>query len=159
MKVFDIRNVIVSLFRNGFIRSLDYESTVGLGPNLKSEKSIAKRTKMRRQRFDEVVRDEKNTNSDLFKEHFKYQSPSIMYKAFNETGGTERNKIQIYLIKNGLTVLKKDITNTSKKDGHKIEKKKDVAEKILYSNDDENQDQEGQGLKILTPTKNTKSNP
>ena len=34
----------------------------------------------------------------------------------------------------------------------------DVAEKILYSNDDENQDQEGQGLKILTPTKNTKSN-
>lgn len=59
MKLFDIRNVIVSLFRNGFIRSLDYESTVGLGPNLKSEKSIAKRTKMRRQRFDEIVRDEK----------------------------------------------------------------------------------------------------
>ena len=123
MKLFDIRNVIVSLFRNGFIRSLDYESTVGLGPNLKSEKSIAKRTKMRRQRFDEVVRDEKNIKSDLFKEYFKYQSPSIMYKAFNETRGTERNKIQVYLIKNRLTVLKKDITNTSKKDGHKIEKK------------------------------------
>ena len=46
-----------------------------------------------------------------------------MYKAFNETRGTERNKIQVYLIKNRLTVLKKDITNTSKKDGHKIEKK------------------------------------
>ena len=59
MKLFDIRNAIVSLFRNVFIRSLDYQSTVGLEPILKSEESIAERIKMRRQRLDEIVRDEK----------------------------------------------------------------------------------------------------
>ena len=59
MKLFDVRNAIVSLFRNGFIRSLDYQSTVGLEPTLKSEESIAERIKMSRQRLDEIVRDEK----------------------------------------------------------------------------------------------------
>ena len=59
MKLFDIRNASVSLFRNVFIRSLDYQSTVGLEPILKSEESIAERIKMRRQRLDEIVRDEK----------------------------------------------------------------------------------------------------
>ena len=28
IKLFDIRNTIVSLFRNGFIKSLDYQSTL-----------------------------------------------------------------------------------------------------------------------------------
>ena len=59
MKLFDIRNIIVSLFRNSFVRTLDYQSTVGLEPKLKSEEIIAERSKMRKQRFDEIVSDEK----------------------------------------------------------------------------------------------------
>ena len=47
------------MFGNGFIKSLKYQSTVKLEPKLKYEESIAERTKMRRQRFDEIVRDEK----------------------------------------------------------------------------------------------------
>ena len=59
MMLFDIKNRIVSFFKIGFFRSLDYQSTVGLEPILKSEESIAERIKMRRQRLDEIVRDEK----------------------------------------------------------------------------------------------------
>ena len=48
--------------------------------------------------------------------------------------------------------LKKDIENESKDDVNKIDemnKIADIAELILYFNNDE---QEGQGLKILTPS-------
>ena len=59
MKLFDIRNIIVSLFRNSFVGTLDYQSAIGLEPKLKSEEIIAERSKMRKQRFDEIVSDEK----------------------------------------------------------------------------------------------------
>ena len=51
MKLFDIKNVIVSLFRNGFIRPLDYQNTVKLEQKPKFEKSVAERTKIKRQKY------------------------------------------------------------------------------------------------------------
>ena len=47
MKLFDIRNKVVSLFRNGFIRSLDYQSAVKLVLKPKPEESVGERTKLR----------------------------------------------------------------------------------------------------------------
>ena len=72
----------------------------------------------------------------------------------NETKNTERNKTQVDLIKSALTDLKKDTENTSKGDVNKIEendKVMDIVEHIIYFND-QDKDQEGQGLKILTPS-------
>ena len=51
MMQFDVRNSIVSFFRNGFIKSLEYRITI----KSKSEESIAERTKLRGQRFDEIA--------------------------------------------------------------------------------------------------------
>ena len=72
------------------------------------EKSIAERTKLRRQRFDEIKEKEQNINSDLFKEYFKYQSPSNMFKELDETKNTETNKIKVDSIKKPLSKLQKN---------------------------------------------------
>ena len=50
MKLFDIKNTIFSLFRNGFIRSLDYQDTLKLEKEPEFEESVAERTELRRQK-------------------------------------------------------------------------------------------------------------
>ena len=52
------------------------------------ERSIAERTKLRREGLDEIKRKEQNINNELFKEYFTdYKSPSNMYKKLKETEG------------------------------------------------------------------------
>ena len=75
-----------------------------------------------------------------------------MYNASNDTKNTESHNIEVNLIKSDLIDLKKDIGNASKDDVNKIEemnKIADIVELILHFNN--NDDQQGQGLKILTP--------
>ena len=45
--LFDIRNATVSLFQNGFIKSLECQSTVKLKPKSKPGPSVGERTKLR----------------------------------------------------------------------------------------------------------------
>ena len=142
MKSFDIRNTIVSLFINGFIKSLDYQSTLKLELKPKPEESVEERTKLRKQRLNEVTKNEKEINPELFRKHFKYSSPIDMYKNMNNLINTERNKTQTKSIKNALTDLKRGTENTPKDNANKIEennKRIDIAENL-----------KGQGLKILT---------
>ena len=75
-----------------------------------------------------------------------------MYNALSDTKNIEKHNIQVNLIESGLFSLKKDIENASKDDVSKIEEMNeivDIVELILYFNND---DQQGQGLKILTPS-------
>ena len=75
-----------------------------------------------------------------------------MYNTLSFTKNTEKDNIQANLIKSSLIDLQKEIGNASKDDVNKIEemnKKAAIAELILEFNND---DQQGQGLKILTPT-------
>ena len=156
--LFDIRNTIVSLFRNGFIDPLQYQSTVKLEQKSKPEQSVGKRTKLRRKRFDEIAKKENTIDSDLFNYYFKYSGPRNMYKQLNEED-TENSQVEVDFIEDDMTqkkfyqkkaLSKKDIENASKDDVGKIEKMNkiaDIFEFILYFN---NEDQEGGGLKILT---------
>ena len=78
-----------------------------------------------------------------------------MYNASSDMKNTESHNIEVNLIKSDLIDLKKDIGNASKDDVNKIEEMNkivDIAELILSFNDDD--DQQGQGLKILTPNQN-----
>ena len=73
-----------------------------------------------------------------------------MYKNLNESINTDRNKIQVNLIKNVLSDLKRDTENTPKDNTNKIEENNeiiDVVEHILHLNEE---NKKGQGLKILT---------
>ena len=75
-----------------------------------------------------------------------------MYKNLNDSINTERNKIQTESIKNAFTNFKKDTENTPKDNANKTEENKkiiDIVEHILYFNEE---NQQGSGLKILTPS-------
>ena len=57
--LFDIRNAIVSMFKNKFIKSLEYQSTTKSEQKLKPEQSVGERTRLRRQRFNDIVKKDK----------------------------------------------------------------------------------------------------
>ena len=88
----------------------------------------------------------------MFKEYFtNYQSPSDMYKKSRETEGT-RNENRVYLIKQVLNKMKKVTENVSGYKTFKIEENEkitNIVERILYFNQ---LNQQGNGLKILTPS-------
>ena len=63
------------------------------------ERNIAERIKFKKERLDEIKQKEQNINNNLFKEYFKYQSPSDIYKKLDETKNTEINQIKVNLIK------------------------------------------------------------
>ena len=84
MKLFDIRNRIASLFRNGFIRLSDFENPKELEPKLKSEKSIAERTKSRKLNLDEIAKNENKINIKFFRQYFKYLNARAMYNELSD---------------------------------------------------------------------------
>ena len=63
------------------------------------EKSMAERTKLRRQRSNEIAKKENLIDRELFREYFQYSSPSDMYKNLNKTIGSEENKAHVNAIK------------------------------------------------------------
>ena len=64
-----------------------------------SEESIVERTKLRRQRSNEIAKKEKMIGPKLFRDNFEYLSPSDMYKNLNKTIDSEENKAQLNAIK------------------------------------------------------------
>ena len=84
-----------------------------LEPELKPkfEESITEGTILRKQRFSEIVKRETMINNNLFKEYFKYLSPSNMYKNLNTTTDIEENKTTVNKIKHNLADLMVDIEN------------------------------------------------
>ena len=120
-------------------------------PKPESEESIVERTKLRRQRSDEIAKKEKAISPELFKRYFGYSGPSDMYKTLNKARTTEGNKARVNEIEIKLTglieMLKSNPTSDAKK-VRNINNKSEVVERILYFNQ---LNQAGKGLKILTP--------
>ena len=104
---------------------------------------------------DEVIewminRERAPINNELFKKHFKIQKPIDMYKVLRGTKDKEKNSKLVNMFNSPLKDLKKEIGKMSKKQ-KKIEKPNNivkVVERILELN---KQNQQGKGLKILTP--------
>ena len=96
----------------------------------------------------EIKKEEKNIDNLSFNYYFiKYQNPSDMYKKLLKTKG-KKNEDQVYSIKEILDQIKK--FNKSAKE-YMIKKNENIiniVERILYFNQLE---QQGSGLKILTP--------
>ena len=89
-------------------------------------------------------------NRELIQRYFSFQRPSEMLKVICNTNDKKKNNDLINMIESGLSNLQDEIEKMSE-DEIKIEKPHkivDVVEKILQFN---RQNQEGQGLKILTP--------
>ena len=98
----------------------------------------------------QIIDEETDINNDLFNKYFKFQRPSDMLTLLNKTNDTEKNNKLVNLINSGLKDLKEEIKKMSKAE-IEIEKPDEIVnivEKILKFNE---QNQQGQGLKILTP--------
>ena len=99
-----------------------------------------------------IINGEKlSINNELFKKHFNLENTILMYKVLNETKDKEKNSNLVNVFNSGLKDLEKEIKEMSKEE---IETEKPynivkVVKKVLDSNK-QNQ-QEGQGIKILTP--------
>ena len=97
-----------------------------------------------------VNKQESDINKELFKNHFFFQTPSALLKDLYKTNDKEKNNVLVSVINSGLKDLKEKIKEMSEEE-RKIEKPDKIVKivkKILNFN---KQDQEGKGLKILTP--------
>ena len=97
-----------------------------------------------------INKEELAINKELFKRYFNFQRPSETLTFVYNTNDKKKNNDLINVIKSGLSDLKNDIEKMSKNETEieKPDKTVDIVEKIFQFN---RQNQEGQGLKILTP--------
>ena len=96
--------------------------------------------------------EEKDINDEVFKKYFKVQMPSDMLVFLkNKKNGTEMKNQLVNLFNSGLKDLKEEIKKMSKAeiDIKKLDKIVNIVEKILKFN--EQNQQERQDIKILTP--------
>ena len=78
-KLYTTKNEVVRAFESGVF---PYKN--GFWTEPKSEWGIVEKTKLRKQRLDEMAKIEKTINLNLFKKLVNYLSPSDMYKALNK---------------------------------------------------------------------------
>ena len=71
------------------------------------------RTKLRKQRFDEIAKKERMINPKMFREYLD------MYKDLNKTTGLEENKAQVNTIKNRLANLMEAFKSSPTSDAKK----------------------------------------
>ena len=110
-----------------------------------------KKAKNKVNEFNKLIPENKNSrNNDLFKKHFSYHKLTDMLKAVYDIKNTKKNNELANLIKSELSDLKSEIEEMSENE-IKTEQPNgmvNVVEKIVDFN---NQNQTGQGLKVLTP--------
>ena len=97
-----------------------------------------------------IVDEEIDLNEELFNKYFKIQRPSDMLMYLNKTNDVEKNNELLNVINRGLKDLKEEIKKMSEEE-IEIEDPEsivEIVEEILKFN---KQNQEGQGIKILTP--------
>ena len=121
------------------------------------EKEEEKQEEKQKPKKDDLIKlnkhsidEETNINEELFKKYFNFQRPSDMLMLLNTTIDKTKNNDLGVIINSGLKDLKEEIKNMSKKE-IKIEKSDEivrVVEMILKFN---KQNQQGKGIKILTP--------
>ena len=147
------REKIIEGFKNGIfpLKSDDeFEEQQTSKKSNKKEPPI-KPTKIDVNKLNElIIKKETGINRELFKNYFGFQVPTAMLKNLYKLNDRNKSNLLVNTIKSGLRDLKNEIKKMSE-DEIKIEKPYeivDIVEKILEFN---KQNQEGQGLKILTP--------
>ena len=116
-----------------------------------SEESIAERTKLRRQRSDEIANKEKMIDPESFRKYFEYLSPSGMYKNLNKTINSEENKAEVDAIKDDSANLMETFKSSPKSDSKNIRNTNNMQEIIEGILEYTQLNQSEQGLKVLTP--------
>ena len=98
-----------------------------------------------------IAQEETDIDDELFKKHFNFQRPSSMAKDLYKTNDGEKNNKLVSVINSGLKDLEKEIKEMSKRK-REIEKPIEIVEIVKEILNFNKQNQQGQGLKILTPS-------
>ena len=97
-----------------------------------------------------IIKEETSINRGLFKKYFLFQTPSALLKDLYKTNDKEKNNKLVDVINSVLKDLKREIKEMS--EGERENEKPDNIVKIVREIFKFNkQNQEGQGIKILTP--------
>ena len=99
-----------------------------------------------------INKEDAHVNNELFKKHFKVETPSLMYKVLRKTNDKEKNSELVNIFNSGLEDLKEEIKKMSKEE-IEIEKPDEIVRVVEMILDFNKQNQQGKGLKILTPNK------
>ena len=122
----------------------------------KKNNSLVKKNHLKNQTKDDmsnfndwVNKKETGINCELFEKHFKFQRPSDMLKSVYKPNDKKNNNKLVNIIKSGSSDLKNETEDMSeeKKEIEKPSEIIDIVKEILKFN---KQNQQGQGLKILT---------
>ena len=99
---------------------------------------------------ERVNKQETDINTELFKKHFKIQRPSDMLKYLYQTNDRKKNNELVSMINSGLKDLKEEINKITEEEKEKEKPNKivEIVREILKFN---KQNQEGEGIKLLTP--------
>ena len=97
-----------------------------------------------------IIKKEKDIDKEIFKKYFGFQTPSLLLKNIYNLNDEEKNNDLVNVIKRGLKDLKKEIKEMSKEE-REIEKPHKIVEIVEAILEFNKQNQEGKGLKILTP--------
>ena len=100
----------------------------------------------------DITEEVKNINRELFQKHLKFQMPGLMLRDLYRINNKKKNNELVKMIQSGLSDLEDEIEKISenKKRTGQSDRMVDIAEEILDFNN-QNQNQKGEGLKILTP--------
>ena len=97
-----------------------------------------------------INKEDAHVNNELFKKHFNFETPSLMYKVLRKTNDEEKNSELMNIFNSGLEDLKKEIKKMSKEE-IEIEKPDEIVRVVEMVLDFTKHYQQGKGLKILTP--------
>ena len=90
-------------------------------------------------------------NSELLRQYFNYQTPSALFDDLHSLKDNPlKNNMLVYVIESGLIDLEKKIKEMSKEE-KEIEKPDVIVEIVEEMFKFNKQNQEGKGIKILTP--------
>ena len=88
-------------------------------------------------------------NNEFFKKHFKFQNPIVLYKVLYERSDKEKNSKLVNIFNSGLKDLEEEIKQMSEEE-REIEKPYNIV-KVVKNIEINKINQQGKGLKILTP--------
>ena len=99
-----------------------------IGTRLKKNKKKNKKNKKNKKKQDKkplnqqemiewmINKEDSHVNNELFKKHFKTETPSLMYKVLHRTYDKEKNSILVSIFNNGLKDLKEEIKKMPKEE-------------------------------------------
>ena len=97
-----------------------------------------------------IIKKETGINRELSKNYFKFEKPILMLKTLYNLNDRKKNNQLVNIIENGLSDFKNEIKKLSE-DEIEIEKPYKMVDNIEEILEFNKQNQERQGLKMLTP--------